>query len=96
MSNGNESMLRSALDAVDRGRRLAVFGVGALFLAMIVALAAMMAAAAHTGSSSSEAFMLKTLYVAVAAQMLFAGCCTALLTFQLTRMTKAILRALDR
>ena len=96
MSNENESILRNALDAVDRGRRLAIGGIVALFIAMIVALAAMMAVAAHTRGSSTDALMLKTLYVAAAAQMLFVACCTALLMFQLTRMTKSILRAIGK
>jgi hypothetical protein len=96
MSNGNESILRNALDAVERGRRLAIVGVIALFVAMAVALAAMMAVAAHTGGTSSDALMLKTLYVAAAAQMLFVACCTALLMFQLTRMTTSILRAIGK
>ena len=96
MLNGNDSILRNALDAVDRGRRLAIVGIVALFIAMVVALAAMMAVAAHTGRSSTDALMLKTLYVAVAAQMLFVACCTALVMFQLTRMTKTILRAIGK
>jgi hypothetical protein len=96
MSEGNETILRNALDAVDRGRRLALVGMVALFVAMALMLAGMMAVAAHApGSSSSEALMLRTLYVSAAAQMLFAGCCTALLMFQLSRLTKSILRAIE-
>jgi hypothetical protein len=96
MSDGQEQILRNALDAVDRGRRLALVGVVALFIAMALALAASLAAAAHVGSASSDALMLKTIYVAVAAQMLFAACCTALLMFQLTRMTKSMLQAIGK
>jgi DNA-directed RNA polymerase specialized sigma24 family protein len=57
--------------------------------------AAMMAVAAHTGPVSSDAFLLKTLYVASAAQMLFVACCTAGVLFQFTRMMKSILRAIE-
>ena len=97
MSDDNETILRNALDAVDRGRRWALIGLAALFIAMAIALAAMMAVAAHVpGSGSTEAVMLKTVYVAAAAQMLFAACCTAAIMFQLTRLTKAILRTIDR
>ena len=97
MSNGNETILRNALDAVDRGRRWALVGLAALFIAMAIALAAMMAVAAHLpGSGSTEAVMLKAVYVAAAAQMLFAAGCTAAIMFQLTRLTKAILRTIDR
>jgi hypothetical protein len=95
MSDENETILRNALDAVDRGRRWALVGVVALFIAMAIALAAMMSVAAHTGSASSDALMLKTLYVAAAAQMLFVACCTAAVMFQLTRMTKSVLRAIE-
>jgi Tfp pilus assembly protein PilN len=95
MSDENEMILRNALDAVDRGRRWTLVGVVALFTAMAIALAAMMAVAAHTGSASSDALLLKTVYVAAAAQMLFVACCTAAVMFQFTRLTKSILRALD-
>jgi zinc transporter ZupT len=95
MSDENEMILRNALDAVDRGRRWALVGVVALFTAMAIALAAMMAVAAHTGSASADALLLKTVYVAAAAQMLFVACCTAAVMFQFTRLTKSILRALD-
>ena len=96
MSDENETILRNALDAVDRGRRWALVGVVALFVAMAIALAAMMAVAAHTGRSSADALMLKTLYVAAAAQMLFVACCTAAVMFQFTRLTKSVLRAIER
>jgi hypothetical protein len=96
MADGDETILRNALDAVDRGRRLALVGIGALFVAMIVALAAMMAVAAHTGSSTStEALMLKTLYVSAAAQMLFMACCAALVMFQGSRTARTILRSIE-
>jgi hypothetical protein len=95
MSDENDNILRNALDAVDRGRRWALVGLAALFVAMAIALAAMMAVAAHTGGTSSDALMLKTLYVASAAQMLFVACCTAVVMFQFTRLTKSIVRAIE-
>jgi len=95
MSEENETILRNALDAVDRGRRWALVGLAALFIAIAIALAAMMAIAAHAPGASAEAVGLKTLYVAAAAQMLFVACCTAAVMFQLTRMTKSILRAIE-
>jgi hypothetical protein len=95
MADDPDAMLRNALDAVDRGRRLALFGVVALFIAMAIGLAALMTVAAHAPGSSTDALMLKTLYVATAVQMLFTACCTAAIMFQFTRMTKSILRAIE-
>ena len=41
MAQNDEMMMRNALDAVDRGRRLAMVGVGALFVATVFALYAL-------------------------------------------------------
>ncbi len=96
MSDEMEATLRKSLDAVDRGRRLAAFGVAALFVAMAVAVAALLAVAAHIGSNpSSDALLLKSLYVVSAAQMLFVACCTAVVMFSVTRTAKAVLRSIN-
>ena len=95
MSDSMEALLRNSLDAIDRGRRWAMVGLAALFVATAIALAALMAIAAHTGSTSSDALMLKALYVASAAEMLLVACCTALVMFHVTRTARAILRAVE-
>lgn len=88
MSDDLERILRNSLDAVDRGRRWATLGVAALFFATLVML---IAAFLHAGSRDTGKFM----FVVSAAEMLFVGCCTAALMFQITRTTKAILRAIE-
>ena len=95
MSDSTEALLRNSLDAIDRGRRWAMVGLAALFVAAAISLAALMAIAAHTGTVSSDALMLKALYVASAAEMLLVACCTAVVMFHVTRTARAILRSLE-
>src|SRR5688572_9559444 len=95
MSDDMESVLRNSLDAVDRGRRWALVGVGALFIGTAIALAALFGVAAHAPGQSADAMMLKTLYVASATQMLFVACCTVVVMFHITRTTKSIVRAIE-
>ena len=95
MSDNMEALLRNSLDAVDRGRRWAMLGLGALFLATAIALAALLAVAAHTGTASPDALMLKAVFVSSAAEMLLVACCTALVMFHVTRTARAILRSID-
>ena len=53
MADEQEAALRNSLDAVDRGRRWAMLGVGALFVATVLALGALIAtAAANQGPSA--------------------------------------------
>jgi hypothetical protein len=95
MSDSMEAVLRNSLDAIDRGRRWAMVGLAALFVATAIALAALMAIAAHTGPASPDALMLKALYVSSAAEMLLVACCTALVMFHVTRTARAILRSVE-
>lgn len=95
MSGDMDNVLRHALDAVDRGRRWALVGVGALFIGTAIALAALFGVAAHAPGQSPDAMMLKTLYVASATQMLFVACCTAVLMFHVARTTRFIVRAIE-
>jgi hypothetical protein len=90
MSQDLEKILRNALDTVDRGRRWATLGVAALFVAMVVLLFATF----HVGRAG-EPGESKVMFLALASQMLFVACCTAAVMFHITRMTKAVLRALD-
>jgi hypothetical protein len=92
MADSSETVLRNSLDAVDRGRRWATLGVVALFIA--TALAWLAAAAAARGVSSG-AGLSKALFVATTTQMLFTGICAVVVMFHVSRITKAVLRALD-
>jgi hypothetical protein len=90
MSEDLEKILRHALDSVDRGRRWATLGVAALFLATVVLLFATF----HVGTVG-EPGASKGMFLALVAQMLFVACCTAAVMFHVTRMTKAVLRAVE-
>ena len=90
-----ETVLRNALDAVDRGRRWAMLGVGALFAATVLALGTLLATAAANLGPSHDVALFKVLFAAAIAQMLLVACCTALLMFHVTRMTKGILQRID-
>lgn len=95
MSDNMEAVLRNSLDAIDRGRRWATVGLAALFVAAAISLAALMAIAAHTGTASSDALMLKAVYVSSAAGMLLVACCTALVMLHVSRTARAILRSVE-
>jgi hypothetical protein len=95
MSEDMDAVLRNSLDAVDRGRRWAMLGVIALFVATAIALAALFGAAATSRVPSPNLAVLKVLYVASAAEMLFTACCAVVVMFHVTRMTKAVLRRFD-
>lgn len=94
MSQDMESVLRNSLDAVDRGRRWAVVGVAALFVATAFALFALFHTAAGAPGEPGD-LSLKAFYVATVTQMLFALCCAAAVMIHVTRMTKSILRAME-
>jgi hypothetical protein len=95
MSEENETILRNALDAVDRGRRWGLIGIAALFFAVAIALASVFGGAAANRAPSNGALPMKALYVASATGMLFVACCTVIIVFHVTRMTKSILRAIE-
>ena len=92
MAENLDSVLRNSLDAVDRGRRWAIMGVIALFLATAIAVGGLFAVAVREGSAP---VFIKALFVATATQMLFVACCMVALMFHTTRTTKTILRAID-
>jgi len=93
MSEDSETAIQRALDAADRGRRWAFVGVGTLFLATVIALAALLGALVRPGVSATVTF--KTLYVATIVETLFTACCTVIVMLHITRMAKAILRQLE-
>jgi hypothetical protein len=94
MTEDMEAILRNSLDAVDRGRRWAILGVIALFAATAVALGALSATAAKSGSVANAAG-LKAIFTASVMNMLFVAGCTAIVMFQISRATKAVLRSIE-
>jgi len=96
MSQESEAVLRNALDAVDRSRRRAILGIAALFVFVVVALGSVMGAAV-SGIAEKGGFagQTKVLFTAVIAQMLFLAVCTVVIASYVTRMTRAILKAIE-
>jgi hypothetical protein len=89
----NDIALRNSLDAVDRFRTRVIAGIVLLFVVTVFALGWLMAtAAARTGGSPGQT---KILFTSVIAQMIFVALCTVIIAFQITRMTKSILRAIE-
>lgn len=96
MADNPDIILRNSLDAVDRGRRWAILGIVALFVATAISIAGLFGRAAVRFSDAQPGIqILKILFVSTSTQMLFVACCTAVVMFHVTRTTKAVLRALD-
>jgi len=79
-----------ALKRVDLSKQLIVFVIVAVLLAILFAFGSLMAAARIEDAGRS-----KLLFMSTAAQMAFVGVCAALLAFHVTRMTKAVLNAIE-
>jgi hypothetical protein len=93
MSQEPDTILRNSLDAIDHFRTRVTVGVVFLFITVVVGLGWLMATAAvHTGGNAGQT---KILFTSVTAQMIFVGLCTVAIAFQITRMTKMILRAIE-
>ena len=90
MADDLEHLVRQSLNAVDRSRRWAAVATAVLVVVILFALGALMAAARVDDAGRS-----KLLFVSVAAQMIFVGLCTSLLAYHVTRMTTAVLRAVE-
>lgn len=93
MAQDDDKMMRNALDAVDRGRRLAMVGVGALFVATVFVLYTLFHVAG--GPPPPGGVTLKAVFSTAVSIMLLVACCTAVVMMHITRMTKSILRAID-
>jgi hypothetical protein len=91
MADDLEALVRQSLDAVDRSRRYAAIAAIAVFVLLVLALGFLFAHA-RVGADSGAS---KVLWVAAVAQMAFVGLCTALVAGHVTRMTKAVLRAIE-
>jgi len=96
MADDMEAMLRNSLNAVDRGRRRAVIGVVALFVATVLALGWVLSIAqANAAPPGPQLGAFKVLFAGAIAQMLLLACCTAIVMFQISRATKAVLRSIE-
>jgi hypothetical protein len=91
MSDDLESLVRKSLDTVDRSRRIATITTTVVFILFVLILGFLFAHA-RIGNDTGAS---KVLWVASAAQMAFVGLCTALLAGHITRMTRAVLRAVE-
>ena len=96
MADDMEAMLRHSLDAVDRGRRWAMLGFGALVVATILALGVVVWTGARMAAPPPAFWgVLNIMWAAFIAETLLMACCTAIVMFHVTRMTKAIIRRID-
>ena len=96
MAEEYDAVLRNSLDAVDRGRRWAMLGLGALFVATVLALGTIIWTASRFKAPSNDFLgAFNVLFVAAMAEMLLIACCAAIVMFHVTRMTKAVLRRID-
>ena len=102
-----EPMLRNALDAVNAARRWRLIGIAALFFAVTLALwvlsmmfiALQPPAGAALPQSTQEAvaggLSLKPFFVASVVEMFLIACGTAAVILHVSKMTRAILQALE-
>jgi drug/metabolite transporter (DMT)-like permease len=91
-----EAVLRKSLDAVDRGRRWAMLGVGAVFVATVLAIGEFLYTAQQSRAPAPEFYgAVKMFLVAVVVQMLLTSCCAAIVVFHGARMTRAILQRIE-
>ena len=96
MADEHDHVLRNALDAVDRGRRWTMLGLGALFAATILALGAVLWTGTQVAAPPQPFWgIVNGMWVAFIAETLLIACCTAIVMLHVTRMAKAILRRID-
>ena len=91
-----EAVLRRSLDAVDRGRRRAMLGAGAVMVAAVLAIGAFLWTAQQNRAPAPENYGVVNMFlVAVIAQMLLTAVCAAIVMFHSARMTRAVLRRIE-
>ena len=109
MADNNEPTLRNALDAVNTSRKWTLLGIGAMFfsVALLLFMLFMMVipsmqqgvtADVPTGEPSiaiNRLMPLKILWVSSAIQLFFVACATAMLMLHISKMTRAVLRAIE-
>jgi hypothetical protein len=87
------NVLQDSLDAADRFRTRVIAGIVVLFVTIVFAHAWLMAtAASRTGGAPG---MAKMIVASETALMFFVALCTVVIALQITRMTKAVLRAIE-
>jgi hypothetical protein len=110
VSDNNDPTLRNALDAVNASRRWTVLGMTALFFAVLLLLGFFfgmlipalqppgIAVDAPPGAPSIEVnrlIPLKALWLVAAMQLFFVACGTVAVMLHVSRMTRAVLRAIE-
>lgn len=110
MADNNEPTLRNALDAVNTSRKWALLGIGSMCFAVVLLLFMLFMMVipslqppgvpvdAPTDTPSiaiNRLIPLKILWVSSAIQLLFVACATGVLMLHVSRMTRAILRAIE-
>ena len=78
-----------ALKQVDRSKHFMLAAIAALFFAVLFTFGFLIAHARDTGGNA------KLLFAATGAQMAFIGACAVLVSFHVTRMTRAVLNAIE-
>ena len=110
MADNNEPTLRNALDAVNAGRKWSLLGMAALFFAVLLLLGfffGMLIPALQPPGSAVDApraapsievnrlIPLKALWLVGAMQLFFVACGTVAVMLHVSRMTRAVLRAIE-
>ena len=96
MGDEHDHVLRNALDAVDRGRRWAMLGLGALFGATILALGAVVWTGSQVAAPPQPFWgIVNGMGVACVAERLLRAGGTAMVMGDVTRMAKASRRRMD-
>lgn len=96
MTDDMEAILRNSLNAVDRGRRWAVLGVVALFIATVLAVGwVLWVAYGNAAPPKPEIGAFRVLFAGVITQMLLVACCTAIVMFHISRVGRTILRSIE-
>ena len=85
-----DDVLHFALKRVDRSKTIIVVAVVFLFAAVLITLGSLLAAARVDDAGRS-----KLLFAATGAQMAFVGGCAVFLAFHVSRMTRAVLQAIE-
>jgi drug/metabolite transporter (DMT)-like permease len=77
------------LKRVDRSKHFMLAAIAALFFTVLFTFGFLMAHARDTAGNA------KLLFAATGAQMAFIGACAVLVSFHVTRMTRAVLNAIE-
>jgi len=80
-----------ALKKVDRSKSFILVAVVFLFAAVLITFGMLLAHARVDGDAGRS----KLLFAAAGAQMAFVGACAVLLAFHISRMTRAVLQAIE-